>query len=104
MNISVDLDWVHGKPLQYYLEKARDVTFGTPQEFTFALSYNGVQGAVYFGYFVVMMLDNKHYNNYNNNNCRWMYSVNNASVGLGVDVQYPMPGDVIVFQYVDMNN
>ena len=99
ISITVKVDWVHGENIQYYLEKARDAAYGTPQKFDFALQYYGIENGQYLGYMVIMMLDNQHLDNYNNNNCYWEYSIDGQEALLGIDLEYPKPGAQIEFRY-----
>jgi len=91
--------WVQGENIQYYLEQARDNAYGTPRKFDFALQYYGHENGTYLGYMVIMMLDNQHFDNYNNNNCYWEYNINGVAAPLGIDLEYPKPSDIIEFQY-----
>jgi hypothetical protein len=99
IDILIKVDWVEGKNLQYYIEQARDSAAGTPQKFDFAIQYYGYEGGVYYGYMIIMMLDNQHFDNYDNNNKYWEYTINTVFATLGIDSEYPKPGDLVEFDY-----
>jgi len=99
INTQIQVDWVEGKNLQYFLEKARDNSVGTPEKFDFALQYYGNEGINYIGYMIIMMLDNQHFDNYNNNNTYWEYKINGKWANWGIDNEMINSGDKIEFIY-----
>jgi len=99
LNIQIQVDWAEGKNLQYFLEKARDSSVATPEKFDFALQYYGNEGTDYLGYMIIMMLDNQHFDNYNNNNRYWEYKINGKSANWGIDNEMINSGDKVEFTY-----
>lgn len=102
-NTQIDVPWVSGNNIQYYLEQARDQVATTPQKFDFALQYYGHENGTYYGYIIIMMLDDQHFDNYNNNGYYWEYLINGNFAPLGIDLEYPKAGDKLEFQYNQVN-